>query len=63
MEQRKFRAAIIGCGGISKVHIAALQGMKNVEIAAVCDIREERLQMAVEKTGAKGTSTGTRWSR
>ena len=54
MEQRKFRAAIIGCGGISQVHIAALQGMKNVEIAAVCDIREDRLKAAVEKTGAKG---------
>ena len=54
MEQRKFRAAIIGCGGISQVHIAALQGMNNVEIAAVCDIREDRLAKAVEKTGAKG---------
>ena len=54
MEQRKFRAAIIGCGGISQVHIAALQDMSQVEIAAVCDIRAERLQKAVEKTGAKG---------
>ncbi len=54
MEQKKFRAAVIGCGGISQVHIAALQGMKNVEIAAVCDIREDRLAKAVEKTGAKG---------
>ena len=54
MEQRTFRAAIIGCGGISRVHIAALQEMKNVEIAAVCDIREDRLKAAVEKTGAKG---------
>ena len=37
MEQKTFRAAIIGCGGISKVHSAALQGMKNVEIAAVVE--------------------------
>ncbi len=54
MEQRLFRAAIIGCGGISQVHIAALSNMKNVRIAAVCDIRADRLQAAVEKTGAKG---------
>ena len=56
MEQKKFRAAVIGCGGISQVHIAALQGMENVEIAAVCDIREDRLQAAQQKTGAKGYS-------
>jgi len=54
MHQKTFRAAVIGCGGISRVHIAALQGMKNVEIAAVCDIREDRLREAEEKTGAKG---------
>ena len=54
MEQKKFRAAVIGCGGISQVHIAALQGMENVEIAAVCDIRKDRLEAARQKTGAKG---------
>lgn len=53
MEQKKFRIAIIGCGGISKAHIAALTPMDCIEIKAVCDIRPERAQEAAEKTGAK----------
>jgi len=53
MENKKFRVAVIGCGGISRVHIAALMDMECVEIKAVCDIREERAAAAAEKTGAK----------
>ena len=53
MNQKTFRAAVIGCGGISHVHIAALKNMPQVEIAAVCDIRPDRLQEAAEATGAK----------
>ena len=54
MDKNNLRAAIIGCGGISQVHIAALQGMKGVSITAVCDIRGDRLEKAVGKTGARG---------
>ena len=54
MDRKTLRAAVIGCGGISQVHIAALKGLEGVEIAAVCDIRADRLEKAVEKTGAKG---------
>ncbi|MBR0462889.1 MAG: Gfo/Idh/MocA family oxidoreductase [Clostridia bacterium] len=46
------RTAVIGCGGISRVHIAALKNMDGVRIEAVCDIRPERLQAAAEETGA-----------
>lgn len=53
MEQKKFRVAVIGCGGISKVHIAALMDIPCVQITAVCDIRPERAAEAAEKTGAK----------
>ena len=56
MEQKKFRVAVIGCGGISQVHMAALMDMDCVEIKAVCDIREERVRAAAEKTGAKAYS-------
>ncbi len=52
MNQKKFGVAVIGCGGISKVHIAALMDMDCVEIRAVCDIREERAQEAAQTTGA-----------
>ena len=54
MKNGKIQVAVIGCGSISRVHIAALQNTPDIEIAAVCDIREDRLAAAVEKTGAKG---------
>ena len=53
MSDNTRRAAVIGCGGIAQVHIAALQALENVKIAAVCDIRPDRLQAAAEKTGGR----------
>jgi len=53
MKNGKLQAAVIGCGGISKVHIIALKTLQDVEIAAVCDIIPERAQAAAEDTGAK----------
>ena len=35
-----FRTAIVGCGRISNIHIAALRALPNVEIVAVCDLDE-----------------------
>lgn len=52
MKDGKLQVAILGCGGISAVHIAALMNMEDVQIAAVCDVRPERAQAAAEKTGA-----------
>jgi predicted dehydrogenase len=53
----KLRVGIIGCGGLSQgSHIPALLRMKdtdNVEIVAVCDIYQKRLDQAASKTGAK----------
>lgn len=46
---------IIGCGGMANNHMDALLGMKesdNVEIGAVCDIWQKRLDAAARKTGA-----------
>lgn len=51
---QKLKAGVIGLGGISRVHLDCLLSMKNAEIAAVCDIREDRLAAAVERTGARG---------
>lgn len=39
----KRKVAVIGCGSISKTHIAAIRSLGNTEIAALCDIREDRL--------------------
>ena len=53
----RLRVGLIGCGGLSQgSHIPALLRMKetdNVEIAAVCDVYQKRLDQAAEKTGAK----------
>ena len=48
------RTGIIGLGGISGVHIPALMALPCARIAAVCDINEDRLAAAVDKTGAQG---------
>lgn len=47
------RVGIIGCGGISNVHIPPLMEMDFVRIAAVCDIKPDRLAAAAKKTGAE----------
>ncbi len=42
------RTALIGCGNISRVHLAALDAMEDVELAAVADCRPERARAAGE---------------
>lgn len=37
----KFRIGIIGLGGVAKAHLAAFRLLDDVEIVAVCDVREE----------------------
>ncbi|MEX2262630.1 MAG: Gfo/Idh/MocA family oxidoreductase [Bryobacteraceae bacterium] len=52
----RLRIGVIGCGGMATGHMRALVGMKekdNVEVAAVCDVYEPRLQKAAELTGGK----------
>src|SRR5262245_66566941 len=52
----RLRVGIIGCGGLAQgEHIPKLMGMKeadNVEIAAVCDVYQKRLDQAATTTGA-----------
>jgi predicted dehydrogenase len=52
----RLRIGVIGCGGMGTAHMRALMKMRdsdNVDILAVCDVYEKRLQRAVELTGAK----------
>ncbi|MCW5603845.1 MAG: Gfo/Idh/MocA family oxidoreductase [Burkholderiales bacterium] len=52
---RKIRFALVGCGRISKNHIAALKKHADrAEIAAVCDIDPVVLKAAAAETGARG---------
>lgn len=48
----KVKVGIIGCGSISNVHIRSYLKNPNVELAAFCDINEERLKSHAEKYGA-----------
>jgi predicted dehydrogenase len=46
---KKLRVAIIGCGGISEVHLRALEKFPDVQIVAGVDINPDRLAVMEEK--------------
>jgi predicted dehydrogenase len=45
------RAAVVGCGDISAVHLAALGDLDGVELVGVCDVSEERAAVAAAAHG------------
>jgi predicted dehydrogenase len=50
----RLRLGVIGCGGMANSHMTSLLAIKdkaNVEIGAVCDIYQKRLDAAAAKTG------------
>lgn len=52
---RKIRVALVGCGRISSNHFGAMEQHKaDIEIVDVCDIDHSALEMAVQRTGARG---------
>lgn len=48
---KKLQMAFIGSGGISHAHFRALKNFDDVEIVALCDLKEEALEKAREATG------------
>ncbi len=48
---KKFRIAIIGCGGISQAHLSAYKEIPEVEIVAGVDINADRLRVMRDKWG------------
>ena len=50
---KKCRAAVIGCGNISVMHLDSITHLDGMEIAAVCDIKKERAEAAAEKYHTK----------
>lgn len=54
---RPLRVAAIGCGGMGNLHLSTLMRLKEagepVEIVAVCDVYDVRLQAAAQRTGAE----------
>jgi predicted dehydrogenase len=49
----KLRVAMVGCGGISEVHLNVLKTFPDVEIVAGVDIKPHRLKVMEEKFGIK----------
>src|SRR5688572_10835137 len=43
---RSYRIALVGCGRISKNHFDAIERIEGLELAAVCDIVEDRAREA-----------------
>lgn len=58
---KKFRVAIIGCGGIAQAHLEAYKSIPEVEIVAGVDILPERLKVMEEKWGLPKKALFTDW--
>ena len=48
---KKSTAVVIGCGAIAREHLGALQGMRDVEVLAVCDLSPARAEATAERFG------------
>ncbi|MFW6437490.1 MAG: Gfo/Idh/MocA family protein [Armatimonadota bacterium] len=59
MSEQGVRIGIIGLGRISATHITGFSEVAGAEVAAVCDIDEERIAKQVEARGLEGVFTTT----
>ncbi|MBR1812166.1 MAG: Gfo/Idh/MocA family oxidoreductase [Clostridia bacterium] len=53
MSEKKLRAAVVGCGNISRSHFSAITACGCAELVAVCDTQRERADAAAEKFGVR----------
>lgn len=51
--KKVLKAAVIGCGRISVMHLDAISRLDDVELVACCDIDLQKATLAAEKYGAK----------
>lgn len=49
-----YKVAVIGCGAISVMHLDSIVAIDNLELVAVCDIKPDVCQRAMDKYGVKG---------
>jgi predicted dehydrogenase len=54
---KRQKGVLIGCGMIAREHLAAVAELKNVEIAAVCDLSPARAEATAERFGIAKTYT------
>jgi UDP-N-acetyl-2-amino-2-deoxyglucuronate dehydrogenase len=50
--KREFKVALVGCGRISRNHLAAIAAVDGLTVTAVCDSVPERARTAAEESGA-----------
>jgi len=48
---RRLKSVLVGCGAIAREHLAALAGLSNVEVAALCDLSAARAEATAERFG------------
>ena len=54
---KTYRAAVVGCGGMSHSHASQYHRLENVELAACADIRQEAMDAYEERYGVKAHYT------
>ncbi|MDR1060689.1 MAG: Gfo/Idh/MocA family oxidoreductase [Clostridiales bacterium] len=53
-EKSAINVAVIGCGGISNVHMRALGSVPYAKVVALCDVQKDRALSHMEKYGCAG---------
>ncbi len=48
------RVGLIGCGKVGQIHAAALRGIAEAELTAVCDVSAERVRAFADRYGTRG---------
>ena len=51
MAEKDIRAGVVGCGGISNMHIEGYKSFDRAQVVAVCDIDEARAKAKAEEHG------------
>lgn len=49
----KLRVAVIGCGNVSVMHFDSIAAFDDVQLVAVCDVKQERAVAASKKYGGR----------
>ena len=50
---KKFKAGIVGCGNIFPMHAVSVGKLENVELMAVCDVKEDRAKAKAKEFNCK----------
>ncbi|MFD0616198.1 Gfo/Idh/MocA family protein [Paenibacillus sp. GCM10027629] len=51
------KVAVLGCGGLGRIHASIYAGMRDVELTGVCDIQQDLADDAARMTGAVAYSS------